>query len=225
MINTQSPRVLITGCTGNLGQACIMLATHRGWDYELVSRQRGLDLSNWDATEQFVTRDSNYDMVIMAHGAHCIISAGDTTEGDYRYVLDNNLASCVSLTSALLRHLKLNPGGLLVYCSSIQATHTRAGRALYAASKAGIEGYMRGVAAELADGRRALALRMGQLDAQMHDVKLDDVEIARLQARCYIAWNKPADVAKLIFDLYAQPGITGCCLDVDSGQGNNIWSS
>ena len=216
-------RVLITGCTGNLGQACLAYARQHDWEFARVSRSYGLDLTNWEATNKYISSSISYDLVIMAHGVHRIINVANTVESDYNYVLDNNLASCVSLTSALLRHSKLNAGGLLVYCSSLQATHTRAKRALYSAAKAGLEGYMRGVAAELTGSRRALALRLGQLETQMTDVKLDSEEVARLQARCYTPWNKTMDIARLIFDLYTQPGITGCCLNVDSGQENAVW--
>ena len=137
--------------------------------------------------------------------------------------MDNNLEASVALTSALLKYDKLRSGALVVYCSSIQATHTRAQRALYAAAKAGTEGFMRGIAAELAGAARTVCLRMGQLQGQMQHIKLDTAEIARLQQRCYTPWSSTADIARLIWQLYEQPALTGACLELDSGQSRNVW--
>ena len=217
-------RILITGAYGNLGQACMVEAGKQGWQAVGMSRRTGQDLTNWLATDRFVRNQAGFDLVMLAHGTHRIISSKDTTKSDYDYVVENNLEACVSVTTALLKAYKLNPGGLIVYCSSIQANHTRANRALYAAAKAGIEGYCRGISAELAGYGRAICLRLGQLQNQMSEIKLDQAEISRLQARCYTPWGQTADIARLIFQLYAQSSLTGCVLDIDSGQSNQIWS-
>jgi len=217
---------LVSGATGNLGRACMTHGTGLGWQMLGLARSTGDDLTDWTKTDSiFKNSASSYDLVIVAHGTHRIRSIADTIEDDWQYVLDNSLNSVASLTTAILKHKRLRKGGLILYCSSIQASHTRAGRSAYAASRAGVEGYMRGVAAELSGYARAVCLRMGQFDAQMTGIKLDDKEKQKMQDRCYAPWLKPKDIARLIWDIYEQPGMTGNCIDLDSGQGINTWDS
>jgi NAD(P)-dependent dehydrogenase (short-subunit alcohol dehydrogenase family) len=219
--------VLITGGFGNLGTACVAQAHALNWQAVAISRITGHNLSDWQATDAYFNGSRaytpDYDLVIVAHGTHRIRRIAEMTECDWNYVVDNSLTSVASLTSALIKHNRLQPNALLVYAGSIQAQHARTGRAAYAAARAGIEGYMRACAAELKGYARAVCLRMGQFDVQMDGVKFSDEERKQLQDRCYAPWLKPSDVAKFIWSLYEQPGMTGCCIDFDSGQSANVW--
>jgi len=215
---------LISGATGNLGRACMTYAQRQGWQALGLARSTGDDLTDWDKTDSLFWHSRNtYDLIVVAHGTHRVRDIANTTQEDWEYVLRNSLDSVASLTTAILKYGRLRQGGLIVYCSSIQAQHTRAGRSAYAAARAGIEGYTRGVSAELRDYARAVCLRMGQFDVQMRDVKLSAEEKAKMQDRCYAPWLKPSDVARLIWQLYEQPGLTGSCIDLDSGQGLDVW--
>jgi NAD(P)-dependent dehydrogenase (short-subunit alcohol dehydrogenase family) len=216
-------RVLISGILGNVGTACMARAYELDWQVAGISKRANLDLCDWPATSSWLSNLQAVDLVIMAHGKHHIDRVADLTAAQWHEIMDNNATASASLTSALLKQERLNPDGLIIYCTSIQGSHTRAGRGAYAAAKCAEEGLMRAVAAEIGPDRRALALRMGQLDTQMSSIKLDDTEVARLQARCYTPWVPVTEVAALCFALYDMKHITGTCIELDSGHSKNIW--
>jgi NAD(P)-dependent dehydrogenase (short-subunit alcohol dehydrogenase family) len=146
------------------------------------------------------------------------------TEDDWLSIWYDNTSSCIGLTQALVKEQKISRGGLIVYCSSIQANTPRKGRGLYAASKAALEAFGKTVAVELADqGIRCVTLRLGQLTETMGGVVFGAEERSRLEQRALLPWVDPGDVAKLCFDLYEQKSLTGTVIELDSGHGRNVW--
>ena len=223
-------RVLITGATGNIGKVCVEHADGLDWQVRGASRHGvpdlridAVDLTRWGVVDYWTYCQQPFDLVIMAHGVQVPATAKQLTEDMWRSVLDNNLSATVALTHALICHQKLASGSLVVYCSSIQSYTPRAGRGAYAAAKAGLEAFGKTVAAELAPETRVISLRLGQLTKTMAGIEFPEAECAKLEARTLLPWIDPVDVAKLIWTLYEQPGMTGCVIDVDSGHGRNVW--
>lgn len=222
-----SKRLLLTGATGNIGRACRAVFTDwtiEAWSKQGLDNTTSVDLQRWQAIEYQLRRVVEpFDLVIMAHGTQQPWRLADITESSYSNIINGNLTSCVALTSVLARKQLLAPGSLLVYCSSIQAATPRVGRGLYACAKAGLEALARTAAVELAPETRAVALRLGQLTETMGGIKFTAAEETALQARALLPWVAPLAIAKLCLALYEQPSLTGCVLDVDSGQGRNVW--
>lgn len=222
-----SKRLLLTGATGNVGQACREVFADwaiTAWSKHGLDDTLGVDLQRWQASAYQLRHVTEpFDLVIMAHGTQQPQRLADITEDNYNNIVGNNLTSCVALTNALVQKQLLAPGSLLIYCSSIQATTPRVGRGLYACAKAGLEAFMRTAALELAPQTRAIALRLGQLTTTMGGIEFTTTERVVLQARALLPWVEPLAIAKLCLNLYEQPSMTGCVLDVDSGQGRNVW--
>ena len=223
-------RVLITGATGNIGQACVVYADSLQWLIRGVSRHGSddpridaADLSRWDVVNYWTYCQQPFDLVIMAHGVQIPATVEHLTEDVWQAVLSNNLSSAVALTHTLKCHEKLTDDSLIVYCSSIQAYTPRAGRGAYAAAKAGLEAFGKVVAAELAPQTRVISLRLGQLTETMAGIEFPVEERVKLESRMLLPWVMPTDVAKLIWALYEQKSMTGCVIDVDSGHGRNVW--
>lgn len=217
-------RILITGLTGNVGTACRNKALELEWQVRGIAKSINLDLCDWGATERFLDNQEPFDLVVAAHGWHHIDRIAELNEKMWHRVMDNNATASASLTANLLKYHKLNAGGLIIYCTSIQGSHTRAGRGAYSAAKNAEEGLMRAVAAEIGPDRRALCLRMGQLETQMSSINLPEAEVKRLQAKCYTPWVPVAEVAEMCFALYEMKHMTGTCVELDSGHSKNIWS-
>lgn len=166
----------------------------------------------------------NFDIVFMAHGVQKPRTLYTMEEDDWFEILQGNLSSSIGLTQVLVKENKVNDGGLFVYCSSIQATAPRMGRGLYGACKAGLEGFSKSVAVELAPkGIRSVALRLGQLTKTMNNVKFSKDEESKLKTRSLLEWVNPNDVAALVYNLYWQKSLTGTTIELDSGHGRNIW--
>ena len=164
-------RVLITGITGNLGQAVQGEFWAEGWGVLGVSRSgnAGVDLKDWQQADEFIQAAGEFDLVFMAHGVVETALLGETDAEMWANVVGNNLEAAWILTDALKRHKRMKEGGLIVYCSSIQATQPRAGRGLYCVAKAGLEGLTRAAAVEFAaDGVRTVCLRLGHCQTAIH---------------------------------------------------------
>ena len=220
---------LITGATGNVGQACNYYFTDHNWRVIQWARHGAecvyqVDLTDWQASCNQLGKTPKLDMVIMAHGVQKPSLIAHLNADLWSEIITHNLTGCVALTSNLVNMDKLNPGALIVYCSSIQAHSPRAGRGAYAAAKAGLEAFMKTAAVELAPSKvRAVALRLGQLTETMGGISFDPAEKAKLEARALLPWVEPDAVAKLCYDLYSQTSMTGCVLDLDSGHGIAVW--
>ena len=224
-----SRKVLVTGATGNVGQAVSSQFSAQGWQVERWSRQGAadtyaLDLADWNAPFYALERRSEaYDTCVMAHGFQEPRAIANLSSALWETIITANLSSCAALTSALIRYDKLKDNSLLIYCSSLQAYTPRAGRSAYAAAKAGLEAFAKTAAQELAPRTRVIVLRLGQLTNTMAGVTFSNDEQARLAERALVPWVAPADVARLCLELYEQKSLTGCVLDIDSGQGRNVW--
>ncbi|EAS50611.1 putative oxidoreductase [Aurantimonas manganoxydans SI85-9A1] len=98
------------------------------------------------------------------------VAAGEVTQAQYDQVVDLNVRSVVTLTTALLPALKATGGASIVNTSSISATiGGSAGSSLYSASKAFISTWTRALARELApDHIRVNAVSPGTIMTDFH---------------------------------------------------------
>ena len=231
-------KALVTGITGNIGRAVSAQLLIEGWHvtgiartvpehYEGVylSELVALDLTDYEGVNQFcLGQDGPFDLVVITHGNQYGITVG--SEGfieHYRRVLDGNLNSAVALTDGLISNKLLNPGSLIIYFSSIQATQPRGGRGPYAIAKSGLEGLARIVAVEQGPDIRAIALRLGQMSEPMKGIKFTQEQLTAIQSRTVLPWPTPTQVAEFCLALYDQPGMSGNVIDLDSSHNLRVW--
>ncbi len=99
------------------------------------------------------------------HHAELLVSAED---GRVVEQLEINLLGAIYCTRAVLPGMLQQKKGVLLNVSSITAEHPIQGGVVYAATKAGLEAFTRGVALECGKkGIRALCLRPGPVDTSM----------------------------------------------------------
>jgi len=211
-------RALISGAHGNVGGCLADLLDSRSIGYDTVSSKVG----DWSEIKSQI--NGTYDLVVLANGVQEPVALNALSERGTERILWGNLTFTIGIVNSVID--RINKGGLIVFCSSIQATQPRYGRGVYAAAKAGVEGLMRATAVELFDERnaRAVALRIGQMTTQMKNVHFDERQKETLKALSPLEWVTPESVAKLCLDLYYQPSLTGTVIEVSSGQNLNIWN-
>ena len=142
------------------------------------------------------------------------------SEDDWDAVQNTNLRGTFLVTKAALRPMLRARGGRIINITSIVGVMGNAGQANYAAAKAGIIGFTRAVAREVASrgitvnavapGFIATDITAGMTEAQIAAV-MSQVPLGRIAT--------PEDVAPLVAFLAGDGAnyITGQCIQVDGG--------
>lgn len=116
----------------------------------------------------FVKQVGRLDIVINNAGVHYPELLIRKSAEKVRDEVLTNLVGAVHVTKAALPFMVKQRSGLLVGISSVAATHPRAGLAVYAATKAGLETFLQGVAREYRGrGISTCCFRLGVVETDM----------------------------------------------------------
>jgi 3-oxoacyl-[acyl-carrier protein] reductase len=141
-------------------------------------------------------------------------------EEDWDAVMDVNLRGAFHMTQAVLRGMMKQRDGVVLNITSVVGLMGNAGQANYAASKAGLVGFTKSVARELASrGIRCNAIAPGYIETDMTDA-LDEKQVEALAERIPLGrLGQPEDVAGVARFLAGPSAryITGQVLTVDGG--------
>lgn len=113
-----------------------------------------LDITQGPAVRQMVQdvmdRYGRIDVLVNNAGYDAIKPFVDTTEADWDFLIDLNLKGHLHVTHAVLPHMIARNGGKIVFISSDAARVGSTGEAVYAAAKAGLLGFTKTLAREVA---------------------------------------------------------------------------
>ena len=141
-------------------------------------------------------------------------------EGDWQAVLDTNLTGVFHCTKAVTKLMMKQRSGAIINITSVVGQTGNAGQANYAAAKAGMIGFTKSVAKELASrGIRVNAVAPGCIDPDMTAVLSDAVKEDMLKSIPLGRVAQPEEVAKAVVFLASDNAsyITGQVLNVDGG--------
>ena len=142
------------------------------------------------------------------------------SEEDWDAVHQTNLRGTFLVTKAAMRPMLRAKAGRIINITSVVGVMGNAGQANYAAAKAGIIGFTRAVAREVASrGITANAIAPGFIDTditaamteQQVQTVMQQIPLGRIAA--------PEEVAPIVAFLASEPAgyITGQCINVDGG--------
>ena len=135
-------------------------------------------------------------------------------------VIDTNLNGLFYLTKACLRDMVKSRWGRIINISSVVATTGNAGQANYAAAKAGVIGFTKSLAQEIASrGVTVNVVAPGFIDTDMTRVLSEDIRNQLLSSIPANRVGKPADISGAV-NFLTSPGadyITGQTLHVNGG--------
>lgn len=156
-------RTLITGATGGFGESLVRAYLNEGQQVTAIGRNASalnqlqtlgaqtvsLDVNQSSDVKAFSKTCEAFDQVIISHGIDGARPMRMLSAEYSLNVIQTNLLSVLDLLSHLLRARKINSPGRIIVISSISA-HMGSSTAIpYAASKAGVESAVRGLARDL----------------------------------------------------------------------------
>lgn len=137
-----------------------------------------------------------------------------TRPEDMVSVLHTNLLGSILTCRAALRSMLHTRDAAIVNIGSVVGLKGNAGQSLYSASKAGLEGFTRSLAKEVASRKiRVNLLAPGFVRTDMTDAVSED----KVRAVPLGRFGEPEEVAKAALFLLESPYVTGQVLVVDGG--------
>lgn len=141
-------------------------------------------------------------------------------EEDFRLVVETNLFGTFNCTKAVAQQMMFQKSGRIINISSVASTRGGRGQSNYAASKAGINGFTRSAAVEMASKKVTVnAIAPGVIETEMSqevvrrakDTVMDMIPLKRL--------GKPDDIANMVLFLASDEAayVTGQIFHVDGG--------
>ena len=235
---------VVTGAGRGIGRAIALKFAAEGADVVCVSRTaensakvadevRALGRKAWAvaldvadgaavaaAAEKILTDAGKVDILINNAGVTRDGLLMRMSEEDWDTVLDTNLTGAFSFTKAFTRAFLKQRSGRIINIASVIGLIGNAGQCNYAASKAGLIGFTKSVARELASrGITVNALAPGFIETDMTSVLKDDIRQMMLKQIPLASFGQAEDIAHAALFL-AGPGgryITGQVLTIDGG--------
>jgi 3-oxoacyl-[acyl-carrier protein] reductase len=141
-------------------------------------------------------------------------------EGDWDSVISVNLKSAFNCTQAVAKIMMKQREGAICNVTSVVGQIGNVGQSNYAASKAGIMGFTKSVARELAPrGINVNAVAPGFVDTDMTAILHENVKEAFLQQIPFKRIGRPEDIAEAVYWLCSPQAsyITGQIVHVNGG--------
>jgi 3-oxoacyl-[acyl-carrier protein] reductase len=142
------------------------------------------------------------------------------TEEDWDKVMDVNLKGVFLCTKAVSRSMMKKRYGKIINITSVVGITGNAGQGNYAASKAGVIGFTKSMAKELASrGIRVNAVAPGFIQTDMTDVLKEEIKADMLKIIPLNTMGNPSDIANLVVFLASEKSdyITGQVIKIDGG--------
>lgn len=142
------------------------------------------------------------------------------SEDDFDKVVEINLKGTYLVTKAVIKYMMKQKQGSIINLTSVVGVTGNAGQCNYAASKAGVIGFTKSVAKEVASRKiRVNAVAPGFIKTDMTEVLQDDIKEKINEQIPLKRMGEASEVAKLIYFLGSEDSsyITGQVINVDGG--------
>lgn len=216
-----SKTVLITGASRGIGKACAEKFSEMGYRVLAPSRNE-MDLSSQESIAGYISaiKEPVHALVNNA-GINPLATIGSLDIDVARQLMDINFWAPVILTDLLAPKMKEDGYGRIVNLSSIWSGVTKAGRSMYASSKAAINAFTRTAAVEYAPYNVLVnAVAPGYINTELTKLNNTPEQIAIIKSNLPVnRLAEPSEVAELVYFLASDKNtfVTGQTIFADGG--------
>ena len=236
---------LITGATRGLGKEIALTLAEAGYNIALNYRkeneeleklkneikEKGVecltvcgDVSNFEEVEKFVKeiieKFGKIDVLVNNAGITKDMLLMRMKKEDFESVIDVNLVGTFNVTKNVISYMMKARTGRIVNISSVVGISGNAGQTNYSASKAGIIGFTKSLAKEVASRNiNVNAVAPGFIETSMTEVLKEEIKEEIAKTIPLKRMGKAKDVANLVKFLVSEDSsyITGQVINVDGG--------
>jgi acetoacetyl-CoA reductase len=171
------------------------------------------------AIASVIDRFGTIDVLVNNAGITRDRSLAKMSGDEWDAVIETNLSSVFRVTSAVLPHMVKAGYGRIVSISSIIGLHGNFGQANYAAAKAGIIGFTKAAALEVArKGITVNAVAPGFIETEMLAATSEDVRNRILEKVPMGRFGRPEEVAQAVLFLVTHADyMTGQVIEMNGG--------
>lgn len=236
---------LITGATRGIGKQIAITLSKEGYNIALnyrtendelenLKKEIGAnnvevlavqgDVSNFEDCENVVKETiekfGRIDVLVNNAGITKDMLLARMKEEDFKQVIDVNLVGTFNVTKNVISYMMKARSGRIINISSVVGISGNAGQSNYAASKAGIIGFTKSLAKEVASRNILVnAIAPGFIQTSMTDVLKDEIKEEIAKEIPLKRMGTADDVANLVKFLASEDSsyITGQVINVDGG--------
>lgn len=180
------------------------------------------DVSDEAFVEEFKSdvsdRFHHTDVVVNNAGISYYGLLCDMTFEEWQRVISVNLSSCFLFARAFCPDMVRRRHGHIIQITSVWGVGGASCEVAYSASKAGMAGFTRALARELAPSGVAVnAIACGVIDTDMNKIFSDEEKADLLEQIPAMRFGTPQDVGECVASLCRMPYVTGQVIGVDGG--------
>ena len=233
--------VMITGASHGIGAACAELFALKGYDLILTclhsedllyAKAKQLeetfgirckvligDIGDWHAVDRMFESISSIDILINNAGISHVGLMTDMTPEEWLHIMNVNLNSCFYTARHAAKRMLRVHSGRIINISSVWGNVGASMEVAYSAAKAGVNGFTRALAKELAPSNiQVNALACGVIDTRMnHCFSQEELEALKAEIPAD-RLGTPREAAEAVYQLATAPSyLTGQILTLDGG--------
>lgn len=236
---------LITGATRGIGKQIAITLAKEGYHIALNYRKENEDLENTikeieenkvtcfgvkgdvssfedceELAKQVIEKFGKIDVLVNNAGITKDMLLMRMKKEDFEQVIDVNLIGTFNVTKNVISHMLKARSGRIINISSVVGVSGNAGQTNYSASKAGMIGFTKSLAKEVASrGILVNAVAPGFIETSMTEVLKDEVKEEIAKSIPLKRMGTSEDVANVVKFLASEDScyVTGQVLHVDGG--------
>jgi 3-oxoacyl-[acyl-carrier protein] reductase len=235
----------VTGATRGIGRQIAITLAENGYDIAVNYRKENEDLETTKAeieklgvkcfavqgdvskfedcenmVKEIISEFGNIDVLVNNAGITKDMLLMRMKPEDFESVIDVNLVGTFNVTKNVISYMMKQRSGRIINISSVVGVSGNAGQTNYSASKAGIIGFTKSLAKEVASRNILVnAVAPGFIETQMTDVLKDEIKEEISKTIPLKRMGEAKDVANVVKFLTSEDSsyITGQVIHVDGG--------